>query len=98
MRLKRLFIILLLLTGGQHSSAQTEQFFPGDQYLGSSTVNDLMQDRWGRIWIATQGGLTRYDSHEFRTYNGNDGLVSNHVTRLAQDDNSIVVGTTNCLT
>ena len=95
MRLKQLFIILLLLTGGQHSSAQTEQFFPGDQYLGSSTVNDLMQDRWGRIWIATQGGLTRYDSHEFRTYNSNDGLVSNHVTRLAQDDNSIVVGTTN---
>ena len=95
MRLKQLFIILLLLTGGQHSSAQTEQFFPGDQYLGSSTVNDLMQDRWGRIWIATQGGLTRYDSHEFRTYNSNDGLVSNHVTRLAQDNNSIVVGTTN---
>ena len=65
------------------------------QYLGSSTVNDLMQDRWGRIWIATQGGLTRYDSHEFRTYNGNDGLVSNHVTRVAQENNCIVVGTTN---
>ena len=95
MILKRLFIISLLLTGGLHSSAQTELFFPGDQYLGSSTVNDLMQDRWGRIWIATQGGLTRYDSHEFRTYNGNDGLVSNHVTRLAQDNNSIVVGTMN---
>ena len=95
--LKRLYIIILLLAGtslGQ-TLAQTEQFFPGDQYLGSSTVNDLMQDRWGCIWIATQGGLTRYDSHEFRTYNGNDGLVSNHVTRLAQDNNSIVVGTMN---
>ena len=92
---KRLHLIILLLATGLHAPAQTEQFFPGDQYLGSSTVNDLMQDRWGRIWIATQGGLTRYDSHEFRTYNGNDGLVSNHVTRLAQDNNSIVVGTMN---
>ncbi|MBQ3361599.1 MAG: helix-turn-helix domain-containing protein [Prevotella sp.] len=95
--LKRLYIAILLLAGTSLGPmlAQTEQFFPGDQYLGSSTVNDLMQDRWGRIWIATQGGLTRYDSHEFRTYNGSDGLVSNHVTRLAQDNNSIVVGTAN---
>ena len=93
--LKRLYLIILLLAGWLHAPAQTEQFFPGDQYLGSSTVNDLMQDRWGRVWIATHGGLTRYDSHEFRTYNGNDGLVSNHVTRVAQDNNSIVVGTTN---
>ena len=93
--LKRLYLIILLLAAGLNAPAQTEQFFSGDQYLGSSTVNDLVQDRWGRIWIATQGGLTRYDSHEFRTYNGNDGLVSNHVTRLAQDNNSIVVGTTN---
>ena len=93
--LKRLHLIILLLAAGLHAPAQTEQFFSGDQYLGSSTVNDLMQDRWGRIWIATQGGLTRYDSHEFRTYNGNDGLVNNHVTRVAQDNNCIVVGTTN---
>ena len=93
--LKRLYLIILLLAGWLHAPAQTEQFFSGDQYLGSSTVNDLMQDRWGRIWIATQGGLTRYDSHEFRTYNGNDGLVSNHVTRVVQDNNCIVVGTTN---
>lgn len=93
--LKQLYLIILLLAAGLYAPAQTEQFFSGDQYLGSSTVNDLMQDRWGRIWIATQGGLTRYDSHEFRTYNGNDGLVSNHVTRLAQDNNCIVVGTTN---
>lgn len=76
-------------------SGQTTRFFPGDEYLGSSMVNDLLQDPWGRMWIATQGGLTDYDSHEFRTYRTGDGLVGNHVTRLAVDaQRNIVVGTT----
>lgn len=93
--MKRLLWLVIYAWIALASSAQTSRLFEGDEYLGSSTVNDLMQDRWGRIWIATHGGLTRYDSQEFRTYNGNDGLVSNHVTRLAQDNNCIVVGTTN---
>lgn len=94
--LKPLFLIIFMiaLAVGRSSQAQTSRLFEGDDYLGSGMVTDLLQDRWGRMWIATQGGLTRYDSHEFRTYNSSDGLLNNHVTRLAQDNNDIVVGTT----
>lgn len=88
-------IIFLLLLVVRPSLAQTSRLFDGDVYLGSSVVNDLVQDRWGCLWIATQGGLTRYDSHVFRTYTGHDGLASNHVTRLARDNDDMIVGTTN---
>lgn len=94
--LKRLFLVIFMiaLAVGRSSQAQNLRLFEGDDYLGNSMVTDLLQDRWGRIWIATQGGLTCYDSHEFRTYNSSDGLLDNHVTRLVQDNNDIVVGTT----
>ena len=92
--LKRLYIIILLvLTGGSTLLAQTARMFEGDMYLGSSTVNDLMQDRWGRIWIATHGGLTRYDSHEFRTVTMPQ-LTSDQVQRICEDrQGRLLIGT-----
>ena len=92
--LKRLYIIILLvLTGSSALLAQTTRLFEGDVYLGSSMVNDLLQDRMGRIWIATQGGLTRYDSHEFRTFTLPQ-LTSDQVQRICEDrQGRLFVGT-----
>jgi len=36
--------------------------------LDEGSVNSIMQDRQGYIWIATQGGLHRYDGHKFKIY------------------------------
>ena len=82
--IKRLYIILYLFISFGFSFSQTELFFPSDMYMGSSVINDLIQDKWGRIWIATQSGLISYDSHEFRTYSTPE-LKSVQVHRICED-------------
>ena len=36
--------------------------------LAQGTINSVLQDRSGLVWIATQGGLHRYDGHEVVLY------------------------------
>lgn len=36
--------------------------------LAQNTVMDVLQDSLGFIWVATQGGLHRYDGYEFKLY------------------------------
>ncbi|HKK45135.1 MAG TPA: two-component regulator propeller domain-containing protein [Balneolaceae bacterium] len=36
--------------------------------LAQGSGNGIMQDKEGYIWICTQGGLHRYDGHEFKIY------------------------------
>ena len=78
--------------------AQLARFFPGDEMLPSSFLSDLFQDSQGNVWIATNGGLVRYDGHQFRTYRHVEGqeasLLSDHTLRLVEDGNKrLVVGT-----
>jgi AraC family transcriptional regulator, chitin signaling transcriptional activator len=36
--------------------------------LSNSSVNNIIQDRKGFIWIATYGGLNKYDGKTFKVY------------------------------
>ncbi len=36
--------------------------------LSSSTVNAILKDSYGFLWIATESGLNRYDGYEFKIY------------------------------
>ena len=36
--------------------------------LAQGSIYEFMQDRHGYIWFGTQGGLHRYDGHEFKIY------------------------------
>ncbi|MBV9914054.1 MAG: hypothetical protein JOZ93_15855, partial [Sinobacteraceae bacterium] len=40
-----------------------------DRGLPQNTVNALLQSRDGYLWIATDGGLARFDGSDFVTYN-----------------------------
>lgn len=52
--------------------------------LPQSSVNDIIQTRDGYIWLATNGGLVRFDGVKFTTYDqGNvPGMISNRLLRL----------------
>lgn len=39
-----------------------------EQGLSQSTVTDVLQDRVGYIWLATEDGLNRYDGVSFKVY------------------------------
>lgn len=57
--------------------------------LGSNTVNGIFEDSSQNIWIATDGGglsLLNKDRPGFTSYTVNDGLPSNFLFRIQEDN------------
>ena len=70
--------------------------------LSQSTVNSIIQDREGVIWIATFGGLNKYNGYEFEVYNHNErdstSISHNRINSLFEDkEGNLWVGTVNGL-
>ncbi|HEY2464936.1 MAG TPA: two-component regulator propeller domain-containing protein [Steroidobacteraceae bacterium] len=57
--------------------------------LSMSTINSIVQDSQGYVWLATEAGLNRYDGYnvrQFRRDRGNPhGLASDYVWSMAED-------------
>ncbi|MEN8221618.1 MAG: two-component regulator propeller domain-containing protein [Acidobacteriota bacterium] len=73
-----------------HSSWTTKEGLPSD------SINDIIQDRTGYIWIGTFNGLVRFDGIDFFTFSKYEkhGFESNSVTSLIEDvDGAIWIGT-----
>jgi len=71
---------------------------PSGQDLAQNTVNAILQDRTGFIWVATQGGLHRHDGYRFELFQHDPddphSPPDNFVTALAQDEAGVLwVGT-----
>ncbi|TDT46872.1 two component regulator with propeller domain [Maribacter spongiicola] len=66
--------------------------------ISQVTINELLKDSLGFVWIGTQDGLNRFDGKKFKTYKydeSDDASISgNHVTSLLDDKSgNIWVGT-----
>ncbi len=61
--------------------------FGMDEGLPQSSVNDIIQTKDGYIWLATFGGLVRFDGQTFTTYNrfNTEGMISDRLTKLYED-------------
>ena len=57
--------------------------------LSQSTVNGILQDSQGYLWLATESGLDRYDGNSVRVYHRERGkahaLASDYVWTIAED-------------
>src|SRR5262245_46774272 len=55
--------------------------------LPQNTVNAIAQTRDGYLWLATNGGLVRFDGVRFRVFNHSNtpGIVSIRFTSLYED-------------
>lgn len=72
------------------------------QGLSQSYVYDIVEDKQGFMWIATQEGLNRYDGNEFIHYKNNistkDSIANNFVRKVFIDNSDTLwVGTQNGL-
>lgn len=58
-----------------------------DDGLPQNSVNAILQTRDGYLWLATNGGLARYDRESFKTIEvGNTkGMRSNRLLSLCED-------------
>lgn len=62
--------------------------------LPGSTVYNVLQDKNGFIWFATNQGVSRFDGRTFRNFSRQDGLPDNEVMRLYLDSHNRVWCTT----
>ncbi|GAB3326914.1 hypothetical protein GCM10027299_26680 [Larkinella ripae] len=89
------FWIILVVSGALNSlSAQPAAFLQPEAMtsqngLPQGFVPSILQDRQGFIWMATRGGLCRYDGRQTKVFqvnlNGRPGLSSNTLSRLRLD-------------
>ncbi len=56
--------------------------------LPQSSVQAILQTRRGDLWLATQGGLARFDGVRFEVFDRSNSpaILSNHITCLSEDD------------
>lgn len=60
--------------------------------LSNGTINDVYQDREGRIWIGTNDGLNLYshDESSFERFSVEEGLSNRVVVSIIQDDDGFL--------
>jgi ligand-binding sensor domain-containing protein/class 3 adenylate cyclase/predicted metal-dependent HD superfamily phosphohydrolase len=91
---------LLALTPFQQRAQDNIRFQNLDinKGLSQSTVNAVIQDEAGFIWIATQDGLNRFDGLNFKVFrnqpDNTNSLSNNYITSLSLDESGVIwVGT-----
>ncbi|MFT4924159.1 MAG: ligand-binding sensor domain-containing protein/signal transduction histidine kinase [Phenylobacterium sp.] len=95
-------LILLLMCFCCHANELRFERLTTEQGLSQMSVNDILQDREGFIWFATQDGLNRYDGYQFKVYKTIDNdpwsLASNWCHMLLEDSQGrLWIGTENGL-
>lgn len=80
---------LLLWTSLLAAAPGRFQVYDAEDGLSQSSVGELLQDRHGFIWIATQDGLNRFDGRDFLVFRHDPAdtatLDDNYITALAED-------------
>jgi len=53
--------------------------------LAQSFVNHISMDSKGYLWMATQGGISRFDGKKFKTFTSKEGLPGSDITFSCED-------------
>ncbi len=86
------FFLLLFSACAELVSAQTSSGYETMSTahgLSQGLINDMLQDKEGFIWIATKGGLNRYDGYSFKIFTtdpqDSGSISSNSLSNLLED-------------
>lgn len=100
-----LLISLLITTNTVYASTYTNINFKNitsEDGLSQGTVETIIQDDKGYIWLGTNDGLCRYNGYEFKIYKydeeSENSITNNYIVDIKQDKSgNIWVGTANGL-
>lgn len=81
--LKKLTILFFLIVG--NISAQNPIHFSTKDGLPSNNVYDVLEDKDGFIWFATNRGLSKFDGKSFINFTIKNGLPNNDIWLLEND-------------
>lgn len=88
MRASKYIYTLILLLVTHIVAAQRVKLLSSEGGLSNSLINDVCQDSYGYIWIATEDGLNRYDGQNmtvFRSSDGHSKLLDSYVHSVFED-------------
>lgn len=87
-------ILFPLLCFSQINETTIFHAFNTDKGLPSNSINCIIQDKEGYIWLGTENGLTKFDGYTFYTYrnkeNDNNSLPHNRIFDLEIDINGTI--------
>ena len=88
--MQKIFIFLFVVFPFHIIWAQQYNFinYSVEEGLAQSQVPDMVQDEGGYLWVATRGGLSRFDGKKFTNFSKNQGLISNQLSDLYIDQNN----------
>ncbi|MET4617628.1 ligand-binding sensor domain-containing protein [Stenotrophomonas sp. 2619] len=83
----RCMVLLLLAVIASAAAARLPEAarFTTADGLPSNAVHQVVQDRQGYLWFATDDGLARFDGRQFRLWRREQGLADNALLSLAVD-------------
>lgn len=89
----RYIFFLSILWNVKVSCAQPYQFsrqFTIENGLPSHHIYEMIQDRYGYLWIGTENGISKFDGKYFTNYSVRDGLPSNDVVSMRIDGSGML--------
>ncbi len=104
----RRLILIICISIYAATSGQAQHIVPIFKHIGyneglsNSTIEAILQDSRGFIWIGTRDGLNKYDGSQMVTYRNNpldtNSLTDNYIKFLYEDSSNILwIGTLNGL-
>jgi two-component system sensor histidine kinase LytS len=93
-RLKRYLLLFLLFLSAFHISSQENSFQKVEAFRGfeNFTVNEITQDSFNQIWLATSKGLLKFDGVSITTCDFKDHESSQKVTTIFSKSDSLFIG------
>ncbi len=97
----RLTCCVMMAMAAVIARSQTKLFTTAGE-ISCSSINQIMQDSRGMIWISTEDGLNRYDGVKFTTYRHSvddpNSLCHSYVKTVVEDSGGrLIIGTYNGL-
>jgi signal transduction histidine kinase/DNA-binding response OmpR family regulator/ligand-binding sensor domain-containing protein len=80
-----LILILCKTSGYGQKHDLIFESMPPEYEISQATVNAMLQDRHGYLWVATWSGIWRYDAYTFKQFGYESGLKSSKITDLFED-------------
>ncbi len=97
MTINKILIFLFILYFPYRTFSQSYNFknFTTEQGLPQSQVLSIYQDKQGQVWFGTNGGgAGKYNGNKINTITDNDGLISNIIYSITENNsNELLFGT-----
>ncbi len=87
--LLQIFLLLFCISQGSAQEFSYRHYSIPDG-LVQSQVTCLFQDSHGYLWIATKGGVSRFDGIEFKNFSRSDGFFKTIVDQIIETDDGYI--------